>query len=353
MILTKLCSYDQHTHKAIMHFDISDDLQDFSPWQPLESILSVWIEMIQREKAIALRDDVCKASYDQSDWPLDANGLLYEIKGPQRDPTTGAIRIGQAQPWTIVPWAKQDLSECLETWKTAVDMIEEKMSLPQQVHENGLVELATIEALPVPEGFAKQFILQARRPRFSHIAPGLLLPTVNNFAKQPFMFPLNPDEGASEKVTPPILMFRGESNVSTNSLSPLSFGYPHEGPEPAECPSGLYLGRCDRTSGTPFEDGCELLLPFEFENGWAKQSDFSDLVHREPHESLLQSGVNPFNQQHPVQLQGFLEIVVRNLQDGNWSVDDKGVVGGLDLWKEADTEQWQSYWLPLGPGVFW
>ena len=309
--------------------------------------------MIQRGKAVALHDDVCKASYDESDWPLDASGIRYEIKGPQRDPTTGAIRIGQAPPWTIVPWAEQDLAECLEIWKTAVDMIEEKMSLPQQAHETGLVDLATIEALPIPEGFAKQFIRQARKPRFSFIAPGLHVPTADIFANQPFMSTLNRYEGASGKVTPPILMFRGESNVSTNSLSPLSFGYPHEGPEPTECPAGLYFGRCDRTSDTPFEDGCELLLPFEFENGWAKQSDFSDLMNRESHESLLQSGVNPFNQRHPVQLQGFLEIVVSNLQDGNWSVDDHGVAGGLDLWREADTEKWQSYWLPLGPGMFW
>lgn len=348
-----VCSYDQHTNTAMMHFDISDELEDYNPWQPLESILTVWIEMIQRGKAVALHDGVCKASYDESDWPVDANGLRYEIKGPQRDSTTGAIRIGQAPPWTIVPWAKQDLTECLETWKTAIELIEEKMSLPPQAIDNGLVDTATIESLPIPEGFAKQFILQARKPRFGFIAPGLRLPNADTFTKQPFISTLNPREGASEKVTPPILMFRSESKVSTNSLSRLSFGYPREGLEPTECPSGLYFGRCDRTSGTPFEDGCELLLPFEFENGEAKQSDCSDLVNREAHESLLQSGVNPFNQRHPVQLQGFLEIVVRNLQYGNWSVDEQGVAGGLDVWKEADTEKWQSYWLPLGPGMFW
>ena len=59
-----LCSYDQYTNTAMMHFDISDELEEFNPWQPLESILTVWIEMIQRGKAVALHDDVCKASYD-------------------------------------------------------------------------------------------------------------------------------------------------------------------------------------------------------------------------------------------------------------------------------------------------
>lgn len=154
-------------------------------------------------------------------------------------------------------------------------------------------------------------------------------------------------------MTPPILLFRSESSVSTKSLSPLSFGYPYKGPETGQCPAGLYLGQCDRTRDTPFEDGCELVLPFKLEEGWAKQSDLTDLVERSPLDSLLQSGVNPFNQRHPVQLRGFLEIVVANLRAGNWSVDSRGVAGGLDVWKQADTEKWQDYWLPLGPGRFW
>jgi hypothetical protein len=353
MVLTRVFRYDQHTHKAIMHFDITDELDKSQPWQPLESILSVWIEMIQRGKAIALPGDVCKASYGESDWQQDTNGIWQETKGPQRDPTTGAIRIGKAPPWTIVPWTKQDLTGCLEIWDTAVDLIEGRMSLPTQAHESGLVDLASLEALPIPEGFAKQFMLQARKPRFSFVAPGLRLPTSDTFSKQPFLSAFDPNEGTSEEEIPPILLFRGEKDVPTCSLSRISFGYPYNGPEPAECPTGLYFGRCNRTSNTPFENGCELLLPFEFENGWARQSDLSDLVYREPHESLLQSGVNPFNQRHAVQLKGFLEIIVKNLRAGNWSVDDHGVAGGLGIWKQADTEKWQSYWLPLGPGRYW
>lgn len=167
------------------------------------------------------------------------------------------------------------------------------------------------------------------------------------------MSTLNVDEEAPEKETPPILMFPRDSTVQTGSLSPLSFGYPYDGPDRTECPAGLYLGRCDRTSGTPFEDGCELLLPFELENGWAKQSDLGDLVYCQPHESLLQSGVNPFNERHPIQLRALLEVVVMNVRAGEWSIDDHCVAGGIDVWKQADTEKWQNYWLPLGPGRIW
>lgn len=157
------------------------------------------------------------------------------------------------------------------------------------------------------------------------------------------MSTLNVDEDAPEKETPPILMFRGDSTVRTGSLSSLSFGYPYDDPDCAGCLAGLYLGRCDRASGTTFEDGCELLLPFELENGWAKQSDLSDLVYRQPHESLLQSGVSPFNERHPFHLRALLEIVVRNVRAGEWSIDDHGVAEGIDIWEQADTEKWQSY----------
>lgn len=345
-------SYDQQTNKAMMHFDIADELNESSPWQPLESILSVWIEMIQCGKAVALHDDECKAGYDDSDWRLDANGNFYEVKGPQRDPNTGAIRIGQAPPWTIVPWTGQDLTECLGLWKTAVDMIEERISLPQQDRQTGLVSRTSLEAVPIPEGFAKQFMLRATKPRFSFIAPGLRLPTADDFTRQPFRSTLDPNE-RPEQMTPPILLFRSESRVPISSLSPLSFDHPYEGPATGQCPAGLYLSQCDRTSNTPFEDGCELVLPYDFENGWAKQSDLSDLVDRSSVDSLLQSGTDPFNQRHPTQLRGFLEIVVANIRADNWPVDSCGVAGGLDVWKQADTEKWQDYWLPLGPGRYW
>lgn len=135
-----------------MQFDITDDLEESQPCQPLESILSVCVETIHRVKAVALHDNVCKASYDDSNFQQDANGVWGEIEGPQRDPTTGAIRIGQAPPWTIMPWTKQDLTECLNLWDTAIDLIEQGMSFPPLAHPTGLVDLANHEYLPIAEG---------------------------------------------------------------------------------------------------------------------------------------------------------------------------------------------------------
>jgi hypothetical protein len=57
-----------------MHFDTTDQLNESQSQQSLQSVMSVWIKMIQRGKAVALPDDVCKISYDDSDWQQDVNG---------------------------------------------------------------------------------------------------------------------------------------------------------------------------------------------------------------------------------------------------------------------------------------
>lgn len=39
---------------------------------------------------------------------------------------------------------------------------------------------------------------------------------------------------------------------------------------------------------------------------------------------------------------------------GHWSVDAEGVVGGVDVWRAAETEErWRDYVTPMGPGGYW
>lgn len=68
-----------------MHFDITDELTPDQPWQKLEYILTVWIEMIQRQKIVALPANVGKTSHETL-----PSGGVREIRGPERDPVTGA-----------------------------------------------------------------------------------------------------------------------------------------------------------------------------------------------------------------------------------------------------------------------
>ncbi|KAK5713398.1 hypothetical protein LTR17_017579 [Elasticomyces elasticus] len=340
--------YDQNTHAAILHLDITDDLVPEQPWQPLECILTVWIEMIQRQKVVAIPADVGKTSYEKTE-----GGEFRRVEGPQRDPATGVKRNGcAAEPWTIVPWSSQDLEECLELWIMILKLVEEKMGLREAEQTETLLELSTLDRARIPDGFAREFLSRAQRPRFQYIAPGLRAPSASEFATQPFV-DTNGDEGNEDEV-PAILLFRGDAVVSTEELF-----WPGFRPQSSavECPSGLYLNPCDRTYRYPQEDGCILILPFGFEAAawkdalWAKKSDYSPA---NKCDDLLQAGVNPYNDIHPVQLQAFLENVYTNVESGYWVVDEHGVAGGIDKYKEAETEHgWSKYYVQLGPGGYW
>lgn len=333
-----------------MHLDIQDELDPEQPWQYLESILSVWIEMIQRQKVAAISNDVGSERYEQHE-----QGWLV-FYGPDRDPLTGLQRLTHdAEPWTIVPWTAKDLEEALESWEWVVETIEEKMQLDDVETTTGLLDAACLDAAKIPDGFAREFLTKARRPRFEFIAPGLRVPNPKEFIHQPFTG-VSPEEDTVH----PILLFRGDQTVSTEGIwwfGRLSNKYDSMLPDvpssrdAPECPCGLYFSMCHRTNGHPEENGCNLVLPFDFENGFAKKSDG---IPAEKSYDLLQAGTNPFNDSHPLAITAFLETLRENVESGHWAVDGHGVAGGIDVWQQADTEEhWDKYFQPLGPGMFW
>jgi hypothetical protein len=112
----------------------------------------------------------------------------------------------------------------------------------------------------------------------------------------------------------------------------------------------------------PFEDGCKLLLPFPLgANRFARTSDEAligediwddgeDVRGRlQPNSTdLYQLGYNFFIARHDVQLKHVLWNWAEKVEEGKWEVDHEGVVGGMDKWNEADTEEhWIDYQLPL------
>ncbi|RMY11999.1 hypothetical protein D0868_02822 [Hortaea werneckii] len=323
---------------STINFTKQDGLQN------LESILTVWIEMILRQKVVALSDEVGNERFEYYE-----QGMI-KIPGPDRDPLTGVRRLtDNTQPWTIVPWTAKDLEETLNVWAAAVEMIEEKMQLGDAERTDGLLDAATLGAAKIPDGFAREFLTQARRPRFNFFAPGLRVPLREEFVRQPFTG-LTPEEDA----IPPILLFRNDQTVQTEGIwlfGEFTHKYNHLSTDAPECPCGLYFSLCVRIFGYPQEDGCNLVLPFEFENGFAKKGDETPV---ERTCDLLQAGKNPYHEDHPAALRAFLETMGENVESGHWTVDEHGVAGRLDVWKQADTEQhWDKYFQPLGPGGYW
>ncbi len=127
-------------------------------------------------------------------------------------------------------------------------------------------------------------------------------------------------------------------------------------------PAGLYLTETDPYRTHPFEDGCKLVLPFPLgANEFARTSDgalIGELVRSagenaapevEPRSTeLFQLGFNHFIAAHDVQLKHVLWRWVDLVEEGKWEVDDEGVVGGVEKWREADTEEgWADYQLPM------
>ncbi|KAB8226930.1 uncharacterized protein BDW43DRAFT_317305 [Aspergillus alliaceus] len=110
-------------------------------------------------------------------------------------------------------------------------------------------------------------------------------------------------------------------------------------------------------SNREFSNGCYLLLPFSIgEYGWACTSDNQQMgvapwddvpESKGTHDDLYQPRYNGFMGLRDVQLHKVLRNWASNIEDGHWEVGKDGVIGGIERFEEADTEEyWEKYWVP-------
>jgi hypothetical protein len=66
------------------------------------------------------------------------------------------------------------------------------------------------------------------------------------------------------------------------------------------------------------------------------------------HGAMYQGGTtNGITNFHLVQIDKVLNNWADRVEKGDWEVDEDGVAGGIDKFREADTEaHWQKYWIP-------
>ena len=106
---------------------------DAIPWQRLETVLSVYIDMIESEKVVCIHNDVER--------PGDLKGMvedgefqwIYTKDRPDAifaDLVTGVKRNPDVMfgPWIVQPHTKEVLEGCLRTWDLLVEAIEDKMT---------------------------------------------------------------------------------------------------------------------------------------------------------------------------------------------------------------------------------
>jgi len=307
--------YDQQEHRAIFMptYNHVFNFKDTSlPWQPLESILSAYIDMVEAEKAIALHDSVGQA----------AEGPATEIK-------MGNDRVQfKSRPWVLQAYTKGDLEACLNTWLRLVEAIEKRadpLGLKRS-EEDDAEPLASRTALTVagiPRGFAYDLLSHANYSHVWYVAPGVRLPKVEEFLNQPFKKILQQYPKETEGMKMPFLFLRAEGTVSAKEAK---FRWPFSTIESVPC--GLYLDAFPNAQN-PFEDACRFVLPIKLGgNRYARTADFKPIIRS--HSDLYQTGINPFVMRHGPKLVAILENWLEHIERGHWQVDEKGVTGGID-----------------------
>ncbi|OJD29410.1 chitin-type 1 [Diplodia corticola] len=339
--------YDQTDHTVHMNFSIEDmKLDEDEPeWLKLESVLSIYIDMIEHRKIVAL-----PFSFFEDDAPAAApNGSSQ----PRIDPASGARKpvVDYARPWVEAPYSKVDLEETLDIWADLIKAIETRMpgyaidaaAAADADNQHGLVDAASLDAAGVPAtGFARELLLRARRPRFVYLAPGVRLPTLDEFVAQPYRDVAFDDEGPH--FVKPIRLFVVEHDVSQQPVPhDDAAGWPYN-LLPGGAPCGFYLDLCWTQDPAPFEDAVLVRFPFEL----ARRPDGSTPgVWR-------MDGVEKYGKPHGTQLLAVLENMYNNVTEGNWRVDEYGVAGGIAEFQEADARELEErYSIPVGPQRFW
>ncbi|KAF3055548.1 hypothetical protein GL218_07223 [Daldinia childiae] len=335
--------FDQMENKAIMQMSIFDSPITHNgrqQWFALEVILSAWLDMVEVGKVQAVNPDI--------DVPSD-----------------------KFDPWISLPYSDDQLQETLTVYHSLLDVIESRIpvtSRPSSTYP--LIPDDSLAAANISDGFAWEFLSKARRPLFRYIAPGLEIPTSDTFRHQPFSsvesVPLQEVPDRASTVQFPILLFRASdmfyalpSPHGANDRTGSHLPFPWPWSQVNAYPAGLYLTDSDRET-ICFEDGARLVLPFGIgSRGYARTSDGARFGENkeekgavgQPHNThadLYQLGYVPFIESHEVRLAQVLRAWLKQVESGAWEVGTDGVLGGIEKWREADTEaKWAGYVVPI------
>ncbi|EPS31610.1 hypothetical protein PDE_06565 [Penicillium oxalicum 114-2] len=317
-------------------------------WQPLETLLTNWIDLIHIGKVVA---------------------------SPHREPALFDFeKIG---PWEWRPYSDSQVTTCVAEWDRLCQAIEARiLQLPNPPSSTSpspgpssdsrssadtsepLVASTVLDAASVPDpSFARAFLTRARRPQFRYIAPGLLLPPADSAgftAAQPFsVLP------RSQYTAPPVCLFPAEGDrpiqltrTTTPFFQPDFYSRSTATCTPSRVAAGLYTEAVERNGRDVAEEGFRLLLPFTFnedgdESVGARKSDGS-LIDRGRLADLFQHGHKPFGGDYyrPQRLERLLNCWRKLVSQGVWSVGAEGVEGGIDTFKEADSGRWEDYYIP-------
>lgn len=350
-VLIAFFRLNQHTMKASFITDYNDTAGVCAltfAWMPLEVILDAYLQMIDEGKVEAVTDD--RADY-----------LMDELDSPWVD-----------KPWVIHQYTAADVAKAVAAFQRLVSAIHAR--IPEDDNNDNIdnndnestdwMELPWLDPATLTltqenvlphSTFAHEFLTAIAdiEVRFRYVAPGLRFPTVSEFLEQPitdFETPPRNDYG----------QFPGNCPLKVFQLvcnQPVPDPYVPHWTDP-NFPPGFYIDPVAQEGPLCYSNGCHLTLPFGIgRKGHARKSNGepfgrhdqdSEPEPRNEHAGLYQAGLTDgFGEYHYVQIDKVLRNWAERVERGDWDVDREGVVGGIDKFREADTEEhWEEYWIP-------
>ena len=323
-------------------------------WQRLETMLSAWLNLIERGKIVALsppaRRQLSKRRVD--------NGLRTEDSAPFDNHALGAVELSaHSDPWETATYTKQDLQDTLNAWHTLIDAINERMPNPKRTPfvATSLFSAETLLAASIRKNsFAWHFFSNAHRPAFDYLCPVLTLATEHDLVnsvwktaneesmatpRHPFIMPVDkPGPFPIPLLLGTALARNWHSRKAGTTFAAID-----------NIPWGLYFDEWD-SDGLLTEDACRLVLPYDLgANGFAMRADGSKLNadHVQGWAELYQLGQHPLVPCHMTQMYQVLEVWRGCVKLGHWKVGDNGIDELDTKFRDADTEDWaEAYTVP-------
>ncbi|RDW79141.1 uncharacterized protein DSM5745_05993 [Aspergillus mulundensis] len=271
--------------------NVSDPESPGTTWYMLEEFLDHWLFIIEVEKYKAV------------------------VPGTEKCNPSGSL----VQRWDVAPWNPFILRQSLDAWNSLVEAISAR--LPEQCHHQAPPQVIADDFLPEEiKGFPRAFLQAASKPPFKFIAPGLTIYNPNAPPHLPYR-----DPQTMRYDTPNFDMRYKWVPDDANAL----ILFPAEGHLDAE--AGLWIAPDEG-----WADTVRLALPYSIES--YPDSEGKRVKHRQPTygSKLWQHGECPFFIQHSTRLSTMLHRWRKLVEDGIWTVDEHGVQGGIEFYRQAE-----------------
>jgi hypothetical protein len=266
------------------------------------------------------------------------------------------------QGWRVEEWTEKELAGALEMWGNLVDAITQRLPEKEEPEDGAefqerseeeeeealdacLISSVVLDQYPAIPPFARAFLSRAKKPSFTSIAPhldvpnevfihrvGALLQELHpeaSFTTQQHDIVFMPDFPLFPWRTPGF-QFVSQSDRDCWQSKPRHSRI-------LDNRAGLYL-----TPDCIHADSSTLVLPFQLgAHGHVLRGDGTTVEREKPGQDVLyQHGeCFPFLPGHGTSLAAVLVNWWEQVENEDWQVDQDGVAGGEDVWKEADMEE--------------